>query len=383
VLSNGYLEVTFDPNLGLISGLANKQSALNLSLRQEVLKYISLTSGAYAFGPAGGKQPLSAEAGAQVAYVVRQGPLVDEIHQTYPSDTQPSYARQSVRLFHGNSSDTTAFVELAFELGVLPSQTEVVSSFFSPDLFNQGVFVCDDNGYEPQYRRAGYVDNIEGNYYPLVYSGYINDEISQLTLIAERSHGATSVIDGQFEVMLHRNPNQGDGFGPALTDTTIVFPVLRMLLDTPANSPALLHRQSYLLNFPPAPFFGQPAASLDDALQRFSKTSGPLVGVTELPPNVFLLSLNAVDANASSGSFLLRLTNVFAVGEDPAYSQPALVDVEQLLPGTIVSFTETTLTGTQIIQSNAPTTVLITPKDIRTFKVQLDFSQGLVSPKRR
>lgn len=71
----------------------------------------------------------------------------------------------------------------------------------------------------------------------------------------DRSHGVSSLENGQFEVMLHRNPDMTDGFGiqnyiinhlivssliinkgPGLTDTDVAEPVIRLIVDSPSGS---------------------------------------------------------------------------------------------------------------------------------------------------
>jgi len=206
-----------------------------------LLKYISAHSGAYAFTPAGPASPVTS---SPPTTVVSKGPLVNEVYQTFSN-----YAKQTVRLFNASSADIESYLEINFDLGPLPSHYEIVASFSTP-LNTQRTITTDDNGFEFLTRKYNTQVDIGANYYPLVYAAYINDDKSQLTLISERSHGAGGPNNGELEVMVHRNPDMGDGFGPGLTDTSRVYPVLRVLVDSPAGSRGPLHHHPYFINFP-------------------------------------------------------------------------------------------------------------------------------------
>jgi len=256
-------------------------------------------------------------------------------------------------------ADIEQFIDFDFTLGPLPSQREVIAKFYS-DLATEGVITTDDNGFEFLKREFKWGLGIEANYYPTIYASYISDFLKQLSLISERSHGVSSQIDGAIEVMIHRNPDMGDGFGPGLTDTNTIFPALRALVDTPSNSIAPVRRQSYLMNYPLTAFSGEGALfQFIDYTNIFS---------VDLPLNVHLLSLNAI--NSDSKSAILRLTHIFGVGEHPTLSAPATVDLTKIFIIVKISkITETTLSGNNVLNPGQ-LTITLNPKDIRTFIVE-------------
>eukprot|EP00048_Salpingoeca_helianthica_P001785 m.51623 g.51623 ORF g.51623 m.51623 type:complete len:135 (-) comp11716_c0_seq2:177-581(-) len=111
----------------------------------------------------------------------------------------------------------------------------------------------------------------------------------------------------------------------------------------------------------------------------------------DLPENVHLLSLNAIDTGATTPA-ILRLQHVFPVGEHPTLSQPVSVDLSTLFSTVSVqSATQTTLTAnqplTQVrrpawpIEGETPTepapvaevsnVVVLKPRDLLTFVVNL------------
>eukprot|EP00026_Physarum_polycephalum_P001546 Phypoly_transcript_01548.p1 GENE.Phypoly_transcript_01548~~Phypoly_transcript_01548.p1 ORF type:complete len:1071 (+),score=169.08 Phypoly_transcript_01548:77-3289(+) len=357
-LTNELLSVTISGTTGRISNITNIASSLPVDVDQNLFSYTSQHSGAYAFAPAGFATALT---NSPPTTIVNEGPLVTEVFQTFNP-----WAKQNIRMFTSSNPDASSFVELDFELGVLPSHTEVITHF-STSIQSQQLFSTDDNGFEFLLRQSTYENPIEGNYYPTIYATFIRDYTAQLTVISERSHGCSSLDNGDLEVMVHRNPDMGDGFGPGLTDTDVVYPVNRILLDTPAATTLQVRKQPYLLNFPLTYFTGAPTSSVNSWKSQFATTSSFISG--DLPANVHLLSFNPLNSNTTQT--ILRLTHLFALGEDPILSKPATVDVATLFSNfKITSFTEVTLTANQVIQSSAPTTVELTAKQIRTFIVE-------------
>jgi len=255
------------------------------------------------------------------------------------------------------------FIELVFDIGPLGSGLEIIT-LFSTNISTQGAITTDDNGFELLRRQYQSNVPIEGNYYPLIYAAYINDKSSQLTVVSERSHGVSSLKDGALEVMIHRNPNMGDGFGPGLTDTTEVFPALRVIVDSPEGSSLPLHRQPYLMNFPLSTFTA--VTSSASSWANTYMTEGSFLK-NDLPLNVHLLSVAAL--NATSPSVIVRLTHLFAVGENSMYSQPASVDFGSLFQNPVKKLTETTISANKVLGPSG-NVVKINPKEIRTFLVE-------------
>jgi len=354
VLENSIIAINISSTTNLIGSITNLKSGLTLPVSQTLAQYTSVHSGAYAFGPAGPSFPIT----NSPTTTISRGPIVDEIVTRFSP-----WAKQTIRLYtSAGNPDIESFVEMWFDIGPLPSRTEVIT-LFTTSIDTNGVITTDDNGFEFLAREYNWGTGIEANYYPLIYASYISDLIAQLSVVAFRSHGCSSQQDGSLEVMIHRNPDMGDGFGPGLTDTTEVYPELRVLLDTPSQAIKTVRRQSYLLNFPLAVFTGS-TSSAANWINSYKVIGGLLMG--DLPPNVHLLSVNALDATTSKKT-IVRLTHIFAVGEDPNFSKPVTLDLTKLFSGvTISSIMETSLSANQ--NKGAVTApITITPHDIRTF----------------
>jgi hypothetical protein len=354
VLENSVLSVNISSSTNLISTITNKKSGVTVNVQQTLAQYRSQNSGAYAFGPAGPSFPVTT---STPTTTISRGGIADEVTTTFNS-----WAKQTIRLYHFNGqADAENFVEIFFTIGPLPSQTEVIT-IFNSNINSEGIVTTDDNGFEFLPREYQWGLGIEANYYPLIYASFISDLVSQLTVISERSHGVSSQIDGSIEVMIHRNPDMGDGFGPGLTDTTVVYPALRVLVDTPQSSIVALRRQSYLMNFP-IEVFHAPTTSTNAWVNAYSTSGSFLSG--DLPVNIHIASVNAVDG-VNTKTAIVRLTHLFAIREDPKLSMPVSVTLSKLFTGVTVSaIMETTLSANTNI--GTADTITISPKEIRTF----------------
>jgi len=366
-LSNSVLSVVISGTTGRISNVTNKISRTNILIDQNIELYYSFGSGAYAFEPQGPSTPVSTK---PPQTTVINGPFVDIIYQEFACiDSPTSYAKQTIKLYHFPNAmynmDMESFIEITFEVGPLPAIHEIVAKFQSS--INSMSFFTDNNGFEYLERQSSWTSPIASNYYPMVYASYIRDGITQLTLVGERSHGVSSTQAGELEVMIHRNPDESDGFGPALTDTDVVYPTLRVLVDSPQNSTLKVYRHSYLLNFP-LTLYSAPTTSATNWAKAY-KTSLQFLA-NALPDNIHLVSLNALDAN--SNKVILRLAHLFAVGEDPVYSKSVTIDLSKLLVGVkISSLVESNLTANKVINEPSSQMVTISPKEIRTFILTL------------
>nr|BAG52093.1 unnamed protein product [Homo sapiens] len=215
---------------------------------------------------------------------------------------------------------------------------------------------------------VSYVNNsIARNYYPMVQSAFMEDGKSRLVLLSERAHGISSQGNGQVEVMLHRrlwnNFDWDLGYNLTLNDTSVVHPVLWLLLGSWSLTTALRQRSALALQHRPVVLFGDLAGTAP-------KLPGPQQQeAVTLPPNLHLQILSIPgwryssnhtehsqnlrkghrgEAQADLRRVLLRLYHLYEVGEDPVLSQPVTVNLEAVLQalGSVVAVEERSLTGT-------------------------------------
>uniref|UniRef100_A0A671VSC4 Alpha-mannosidase n=1 Tax=Sparus aurata TaxID=8175 RepID=A0A671VSC4_SPAAU len=289
-------------------------------------------------------------------------------------------------------------LEQTYSLGPLRLNTEVVLRT-SSSLENNKTLYTDDNGYQMMKRthRKFANNTVARNYFPMVRTAYIEDELSRLVLVSDRAHGVSSQADGQLEVMLHRrlwnNLAWNLGYNLTLNDSSVVRPTLWMMLGSVSATAGLYQREAIELQHRPV---------------KEPKERSPLRSVV-LPPNLHLLSLSIPGWNYSSNHsvhlsndmrsepdydrVLLRIMHLFEEGEDPELSKPVTINLKDVLRGIgeVKVLEERSLTGTRDITSlqrwkwktadNLETsendlscggdafTVTISPKEIRTFFV--------------
>lgn len=99
---------------------------------------------------------------------------------------------------------------------------EVISRF-TTDLNTEGTFYTDTNGRETLKRvrnfrptwKVNLSEPVSGNYYPVTTRILMRDQAKNLevAILTDRAQGGTSLLDGQLELMVHRNCLHDDAFG--------------------------------------------------------------------------------------------------------------------------------------------------------------------------
>uniref|UniRef100_A0A665WKZ5 Alpha-mannosidase n=1 Tax=Echeneis naucrates TaxID=173247 RepID=A0A665WKZ5_ECHNA len=306
-------------------------------------------------------------------------------------------------------------LEQTYSLGPLDLNTEVVLRTSTP-LKNNRTLYTDDNGYQMMKRPERKFTNntLARNYFPMVRTAYIEDELSRLVLTSDRAHGVSSQANGQLEVMLHRrlwnNLPWNLGYNLTLNDSSVVRPTLWMMLGSINATSTLYQREAVELQHRPIIMpIDQPHKPWQEKGPRADSPVQPVV----LPPNLHLLSLSIPGWNYSSNHnvhlnhihsggtlhsepdydrVLLRIMHLFEEEEDPELSKPVTINLKDALQGIgeVKVLEERSLTGTWDITSlqrwnwttpdNLETkskkclrcgedafTVTISPKEIRTF----------------
>ncbi|XP_054409161.2 epididymis-specific alpha-mannosidase isoform X5 [Pongo abelii] len=376
-VANDCYTVLLDQDTNLMHSIWERQSNQTVRVTQEFLEYHvngdvkqGPISDNYLFTP--GKAAVPAWEAVEMEIVA--GQLVTEIRQYFYRNMTArnyTYAIRS-RLTHvlqGHDGELLCHrIEQEYQAGPLELNREAVLRT-STNLNSQQVIYSDNNGYQMQRRPyVSYVNNsIARNYYPMVQSAFMEDGKSRLVLLSERAHGISSQGNGQVEVMLHRrlwnNFDWDLGYNLTLNDTSIVHPVLWLLLGSWSLTTALRQRSAMALQHRPVVLFGDLAGTAP-------KLPGPQQQeAVTLPPNLHLQILsipgwhyssnhtehaqnlrkgNRGEVQADLHRVLLRLHHLYEVGEDPVLSQPVTVNLEAVLQalGSVVAVEERSLTGT-------------------------------------
>nr|XP_020466977.1 epididymis-specific alpha-mannosidase [Monopterus albus] len=426
VLNDCY-ELMFDQDTNLLHSITDLQGERKVMMTQDFWEYHA--NGDVKAGPISDNYIFSANSSAVRAYKAVQmeiipGKIVSEIRQffyreegdkdyTYSIITRvPEYPGTKVRCHR---------LEQTYSLGPLHLNTEVILRT-SSSLKNNRTLYTDDNGYQMMKRpyRKFTNNTLARNYFPMVRTAYIEDDISRLVLVSDRAHGVSSPAEGQLEVMLHRrlwnNLPWNLGYNLTLNDSSVVRPTLWMMLGSISATSMLYQREAIELQHRPVIM---PIDQHQGPWQEKERRSNSPVRAVVLPSNLHLLSLSIPGWNYSANHdvhlsqihsgvdlhsepdydrVLLRLMHLFEEGEDPELSKPVTINMKDVLQGIgeVKVMQERSLTGTWDITSlqrwkwktadNAETknkrwwtsrdeafTVTISPKEIRTFFVHFSY----------
>ncbi|OPJ70896.1 epididymis-specific alpha-mannosidase [Patagioenas fasciata monilis] len=426
VVNNCY-QVLFDPNTNLMRSITERETNQTVQLTQEFLEYHvngdvakGPISDNYFFAPNGSAVPVSKAVGLEVV----SGKLMTEIRQYFYSNVTAQNYTYAVytRIYtvpEGYDGNMLCHrIEQEYRVGPLEINREAVLRT-TTNLNTEQLLYTDNNGYQIQKRPfKAYVDNpVARNYYPMVQTAYIEDNTTRLMLLTERAHGVSSQGNGQVEVMLHRrlwNNHQWDvSNNLTLNDSSVVRPVIWLILGTKAVSNILYRTSALALEHRPIVMFGALSGDKPKLPRQLQQHSVHESSVT-LPPNLHLQTLSIPgwryssdhaeqvhnvhvgkqkQGDADFSRVLLRIRHLYEVGEDPVLSQPVTVNLKSLLQGlgSVKQVEERSLTGTWDVntltrwkwktvkspskgfsnssETSENCTVTIHPKEIRTFFV--------------
>ncbi|KAK3041857.1 hypothetical protein RJ639_000373, partial [Escallonia herrerae] len=292
-------------------------------------------SGAYIFRP-NGTFPI--QSGGQKPLTILRGPLYDEVHQKINS-----WIYQITRVYKEKDH-----AEVEFTVGPIPIDDgigkEIVTKI-STTMKSNKTFYTDSNGRDFLERIRDYRADwdlevnqpVAGNYYPINLGMYMKDDISELSILVDRSVGGSSIVDGQLELMLHRRLLQDDGRGvaEALNETVCVLDKCTGLsiqgkyylrIDTLGEGAKWRRSLGQEIYSPLLLAFTEQDG---DSWTKFqAPTFSGLDASYSLPNNVALLTLQELE----DGKVLLRLAHLYEIGEDKELSTMASVELIKLFP---------------------------------------------------
>ena len=345
-LENEFLKLSFDAN-GNLKSLYNLETYIQSELSQDYCYYKSKegdnkkgdtqSSGAYIFRP---------QEDTPVCYNVRNftvyhGTLYDEIQQNFTD-----WLSQTIRLYKNATN-----AEFNWQVGPIYADDQVGKEIIfkmSTDIKSDGLFSTDSNGREMLERKRSFrhgipdfplSERVAGNYYPINSRIFVKDAkktTRQITLITDRSQGASSLQDGSIEIMLHRRILHDDGFGVhenldelGIDQKGLIVKGKLNLLFNNSEASAKLHRQlAHEVSMQPLVLFD----TSDDSAIPYENLNG-WSATTEglLPKNVHLLTLMKDFAVTDQQDYMLvRLEHFYEHNEDPVYSEPVQVDLQAL-----------------------------------------------------
>nr|XP_023692209.1 epididymis-specific alpha-mannosidase isoform X1 [Paramormyrops kingsleyae] len=374
---NECYKLMVDQDTNLLHSVTDLQTKGTVRLTQDFGEYHS--NGDVSEGPISDNYIFSTNGTAQAAYKsvgleIIPGKIVTEIRQYFYREEKEEdyvyavYTRVPVG-FKGMMPCHR--IEQSYRVGPLVVNREAVLRT-TTDLRNNKTIFTDNNGYQMQKRlhRTFTNNTVARNFYPMVRMAYLEDELTRLVFLSERAHGVSGQSEGQLEVMLHRrlwnNQEWNLGYNLTLNDTSVVQPVLWMMLGTRAAMSELYQKGALALQHRPVVMCTSSTKGGRVPAASHSRMSAlPVV----LPPNLHLLSLSVPGWHYSSNHtkhlesmqqdedrkmqpdfkrVLIRIMHLFEVGEDPVLSKPATINLKEVLKGLgeMTSVEERSLTGT-------------------------------------
>ncbi|KAK9678088.1 hypothetical protein RND81_11G187100 [Saponaria officinalis] len=358
-VGQGNLKLQYSVNKGSINRYINNRNLVDALTEQSYSYYYgfsgtdtdSQASGAYVFRP-NGTFPIGPEGHADLT--VMRGPLFDEVHQQLTS-----WIYQVTRVYKGKEH-----AEVEFTIGPIPVDDgvgkEVVAQIRTPMKTNR-TFYTDSNGRDFIKRIRDYREDwnlevsqpIAGNYYPINLGIFIKDEKTELSVLVDRAVGASSIMDGQVELMLHRRLLHDDsrGVGEALNETVCSLDECKGLtvtgkyfvrLDRSGEGARWRRNFGQEIYSPLILAFAE--QDKDDWINSHVPVFSGITASYSLPDNVAIITLEELD----NGKILLRLAHLYEIGEDKDLSVMANVELKKLFPNKkIKKVTEMNLSANQ------------------------------------
>uniref|UniRef100_A0A1B6DE70 Alpha-mannosidase n=1 Tax=Clastoptera arizonana TaxID=38151 RepID=A0A1B6DE70_9HEMI len=283
------------------------------------------------------------------------GSIVDEVHQVFND-----WVSQVIRNYKGSD-----VIEYNWLIGPIPiddnNGKEIITRYTIRSIKSKQDFYTDSNGREILRRtrnsRPSYIldlkEPVSGNYYPVTTRIMIKDDKAQFSVITDRSHGGSSIADGQVELMLHRRILRDDGFGvaealneKAFGDGLVVRGLHYVTLGDPANQSAidrLLIQEKILSAWT---FFTPTTATFEEWKTSYNMENSGLKRA--LPENIQITTLEPWKNN----KYLIRLEHIMELNDDTKWSKPVTVNLMDIFsPFKIISVKEVTLGGNLLLKN--------------------------------
>ena len=199
---------------------------------------------------------------------------------------------------------------------------------------------------------------------PVTTSVWMTDDRTSLSLSVDRSEGASSLVDGQLEVMLHRRTlRSDDGYTVEPLNETdaiaadgrtrigrglIVTGTTTLQLATPDTVAQVTRSTQRDVYASPLLLFASLPTTIADYLSSHTARSSFLA--QPLPQQLELITLQP----HRDGQVLFRLAHVYAAGEGGELAQPVSVDVTALFMVGVQDVVELNLSGNSLAGSHTP-----------------------------
>ncbi|OEL33702.1 Alpha-mannosidase [Dichanthelium oligosanthes] len=297
-------------------------------------------------------------------YRSSEGDAMDSQITRLYKDKEHAELEYTVRNLSFKTELTILLLSHVKKIGPIPVDDDVgkeVITRLTANMVTNSTFYTDSNGRDFIKRVRNYREDwdlqvtqpVAGNYYPINLGVYVADGKYELSVLVDRAVGASSIQDGQLEIMLHRRILKDDsrGVGEPLDEIVCVG----------KNCEGLTTRGTYYINVQKlghgahwrrtygqqvySPFLLAFTHEEEKSWKSYNIAKASMMDANySLPDNVAIITLQNID----DGTTLLRLAHLFQAAEDPQYSVVAKVDLRKIFKKrTIKDLTETNLSANQ------------------------------------
>lgn len=215
--------VKFDTNSGMIVGLRRVTDGSTFSINQKFGFYypaaLGHQPGAYIFRPNSSEPELLDKPVSYKIFKRRQGALI-EIQQKWAD-----WIWQTIRVDAKKN-----YIEFDYLVGPIPTNALIgkeIITRYETNLANGGAFLTDSNGRQMMLRQRMQSDEAEqlgGSFFPVTSSVVLRNNaelnstrgsVETVAILVDRPQAATSLHEGQLELLVHRRLLQDDNFGVA------------------------------------------------------------------------------------------------------------------------------------------------------------------------
>lgn len=257
-IQNAQMRLEIDASTGLLKSVtsADNLQVIPLEIKFGGYKTLLKRSGAYLFETDGPERAIF-ENDAASHIVIVKGPIASYITVVYGT-----LLFHTVRLLKTQTHlDNAMFIVNRLSIEERHSNVEMFMRI-KTSIDNGQEFFTDLNGFQWMRRQRTSKLKVEGNYYPITNSIFIQDKNLRATLVTNHAQGATSANSGELEVMLDKRTPQDDQRGmeegvkdivPTIQQYWLSIEFLSGVKPNPElyNVPSLhVHHLTSILNYP-------------------------------------------------------------------------------------------------------------------------------------
>lgn len=211
-IENSRMILNFDKTTGLLKSIQKSKETVDLEITFGAYKSKGRASGAYLFKPDTRNPEIKdiLKNLTDFSIVMVRGAIALEVMVIHND-----FILHKMRIFNTKTYLDDA-ISMTNELDLKKIAKNQDLEFYlrlKSSIKNGEEFFSDQNGFQWMPRRRSKSLEVEGNYFPITTSAFMQDDKTRMTLITTHAKGATSMREGELEIMIDRMIRWDDGRG--------------------------------------------------------------------------------------------------------------------------------------------------------------------------